>query len=215
MVDRLASIKKQIAALEKKAQGLLKAQNQKVIDRVRALIDKHGLTAEDLGFAASSVPRGGGGRLVKQDGASQAGTPRYRDPSSGKTWTGRGKPPRWIASAKDRSAFLINSDAAEEIPPKKGRGIAATKSTGKVRRKSAAPAAAKQNKSKPAGAKSSSGSRNSTHGKAAAEKSVPASKTKAVKTPPSTNKRKSNGRTPKPSAPNETAPVPVTPATVG
>ncbi len=32
--------------------------------------------------------------------------PKYRDPSSGKTWTGRGKPPVWIAG-KNRDQFLI------------------------------------------------------------------------------------------------------------
>jgi DNA-binding protein H-NS len=31
---------------------------------------------------------------------------RYRDPDSGATWSGRGKPPRWIAG-KDRDAFRI------------------------------------------------------------------------------------------------------------
>ena len=31
---------------------------------------------------------------------------KYRDPKSGKTWSGRGKPPLWIAG-KDREQFLI------------------------------------------------------------------------------------------------------------
>ncbi|TES63850.1 H-NS histone family protein [Burkholderia cepacia] len=32
--------------------------------------------------------------------------PKYRDPISGKTWTGRGKPPMWIAG-QNRDQFLI------------------------------------------------------------------------------------------------------------
>jgi DNA-binding protein H-NS len=32
--------------------------------------------------------------------------PKYRDPESGNTWSGRGKPPRWIAG-QDRDQFLI------------------------------------------------------------------------------------------------------------
>jgi len=32
--------------------------------------------------------------------------PKYRDPATGKTWTGRGKAPKWI-DGKDRSKFLI------------------------------------------------------------------------------------------------------------
>ncbi|AJY03094.1 H-NS histone family protein [Burkholderia sp. SIMBA_043] len=31
---------------------------------------------------------------------------KYRDPASGKMWSGRGKPPAWIAG-KDRGAYLI------------------------------------------------------------------------------------------------------------
>jgi DNA-binding protein H-NS len=32
--------------------------------------------------------------------------PKYRDPETGATWSGRGVAPRWIAG-KDREAFLI------------------------------------------------------------------------------------------------------------
>lgn len=31
----------------------------------------------------------------------------YQDPKSGATWSGRGRAPAWMASAKDRSRFLI------------------------------------------------------------------------------------------------------------
>lgn len=33
--------------------------------------------------------------------------PKYRDPKTGSTWSGRGTAPGWIAGAKDRSKFLI------------------------------------------------------------------------------------------------------------
>jgi len=38
--------------------------------------------------------------------------PRYRDPKSGATWSGRGRAPAWLAGAKERSKFLIGSAAA-------------------------------------------------------------------------------------------------------
>lgn len=38
--------------------------------------------------------------------ARQRAEVRYRDPDSGATWSGRGKPPRWIAG-KDRAAFQV------------------------------------------------------------------------------------------------------------
>jgi DNA-binding protein H-NS len=33
---------------------------------------------------------------------------KYRDPNSGATWSGRGRAPEWLASAKDRTRFLID-----------------------------------------------------------------------------------------------------------
>ncbi|MGE8454289.1 MAG: H-NS family nucleoid-associated regulatory protein [Pseudomonadales bacterium] len=36
------------------------------------------------------------------------GAPKYRDPATGATWTGRGKPPNWI-NGKVRESFLIIS----------------------------------------------------------------------------------------------------------
>ena len=34
--------------------------------------------------------------------------PKYRDPDSGATWSGMGHTPGWMASAKNRDAYLIN-----------------------------------------------------------------------------------------------------------
>ncbi|CAB3810549.1 DNA-binding protein Bv3F [Paraburkholderia ultramafica] len=34
-------------------------------------------------------------------------TPKYRDPRTGKTWSGRGRLPRWI-EGENRTPFLIN-----------------------------------------------------------------------------------------------------------
>lgn len=33
--------------------------------------------------------------------------PKYRNPATGATWTGRGKTPRWLAVEPDHSLFLI------------------------------------------------------------------------------------------------------------
>lgn len=129
MADRLTSIRKQIAALEERAKDLLRAQNGKVIAKIKALIDKHSLTAEDLGFATGTASKAtqGAKRGAAASGTSRAtatiGVPRYRDPRSGKTWTGRGKPPAWIVS-KDRTRFLIDEADASTAPAKKPRKAA-------------------------------------------------------------------------------------------
>ncbi|MCG5076252.1 H-NS family nucleoid-associated regulatory protein [Paraburkholderia tagetis] len=38
--------------------------------------------------------------------------PKYKDPKTGATWSGRGRAPAWLASVRDRSKFLI-AEAAE------------------------------------------------------------------------------------------------------
>lgn len=111
----LADIQKQIAKLEKQAEVMLKEAAAEAAKKVTALIKQHGLTAEDVGLA----PKSGKAAAVKKAvakakpvSAKPAGVPKYRDPKTGKTWTGNGKAPSWIAGAKNRDKFLINAPAA-------------------------------------------------------------------------------------------------------
>ncbi|BAN26319.1 H-NS histone family protein [Caballeronia insecticola] len=41
--------------------------------------------------------------------------PKYRDPVSGATWSGRGRVPHWIAG-QDRDRFLVDSESAARQP---------------------------------------------------------------------------------------------------
>ena len=156
----LAKIKQQIAALEKKAQEIQKAENLKVIDRIKAMISKHGLSASDLGFADAGGPKSvsQSQRYVKRRSAGKAtsGVPMYRDPESGKTWTGRGKPPGWIAGATDRSSFLI--DATPSANTAVGSVKKKAKST-KSKRSSSAGKGTKRSQATPAVKKKTSGGR--------------------------------------------------------
>lgn len=85
LLARKAELEAQIAQAqaERKAEGIAAA---------RALIQEHGLTAADV-FPPSKTK-------------GSVGAPKYRDPATGATWTGRGKPPNWI-NGKDRAPFLI------------------------------------------------------------------------------------------------------------
>ena len=57
------------------------------------------MTLADLGIASG---RGKFGKVRARAGVA----PKYRDPNSGSTWSGRGKPPKWIAG-QNRDQFLI------------------------------------------------------------------------------------------------------------
>jgi hypothetical protein len=130
-----------------------------VIAQLKKTIDEYGLTADELGLGAvkAKAPRSAG----KSAGTRKsAGVAKYRDPQSGQTWTGRGRPPAWIAGAKDRDAFLIGAapaEAPEGKPAAARRGKAAKSAKGAA--KSAAKSAAKGAPGRKAAAKKTRRSR--------------------------------------------------------
>lgn len=142
----LASIEKQIAALQKKADALRKAETAAAAAKVKALIAQHGLTANDLGLSGATAKEGGMAKLKMKPSGRQAvapkrvGVAKYQDPQTGKTWTGVGKPPAWIADAKSRDKFLIATaaassagDAATLQGVKKPADVAVTKAKSRVK----------------------------------------------------------------------------------
>ncbi|MFM0260580.1 H-NS family nucleoid-associated regulatory protein, partial [Paraburkholderia sediminicola] len=50
---------------------------------------------------------------------------KYRDPKSGATWTGHGRAPQWIASAKNRDKFLVDGGKATATPAPASKAKAA------------------------------------------------------------------------------------------
>ena len=102
------ALKSEIAKLEKQAEALRKNELKDVIAKIRHAIDEYGLTAADLGFgAAARKAAGKTARKVAKGRAPKAGVAKYRDPATGQTWTGHGRPPAWIAAAKNRDDYLI------------------------------------------------------------------------------------------------------------
>ncbi len=83
-------------ALEAQIAEARKTEVTSAIQTVRQLVADFDLTVEDV-FS-------GRRKESKAKGATVA--PKYRDPATGATWTGRGKAPKWIADA-DRSKYLI------------------------------------------------------------------------------------------------------------
>jgi DNA-binding protein H-NS len=109
----LASIKKQIAALEAEAARITKSEAAAAIAKIKELMSTFGLTAEHLGLAAVRSKR----VIAKKSAPKRvgAGTAKYADLKTGKTWSGFGRAPTWIASAKSRDAFLVDKSGIEVI----------------------------------------------------------------------------------------------------
>ncbi|SFU21021.1 H-NS histone family protein [Paraburkholderia aspalathi] len=105
----LENLQAKIAKLQAQAEAIAKKQSSTVIAKIRALMEKHGLTTADIDAHVD-----GKGRGRKPAGAKVAATSaaaKYRHPKTGATWTGHGRAPAWIANVKDRSKFLTDGDS--------------------------------------------------------------------------------------------------------
>ena len=155
-------IRADIAKLEREAAAVKKSESTAIVARIRKLAEQYGLTAADIGLdaaqgsqpaarpsakaastsaaakkAAAKTPRGKKAR-------SGSGVAKYRDPKSGKTWTGFGRTPGWLASAKNRDVFLIDADAgrAETAAAPRAASKAVKKGAAKTASRKAATAKA-------------------------------------------------------------------------
>ena len=88
---------KQQEALALQVEEARKREISDAVTKVRQMVSEFGLTERDV------FPSG------RKSGGTRTGgkvAPKYRDPATGQTWTGRGKAPKWI-DGKDRSKYLI------------------------------------------------------------------------------------------------------------
>ncbi|ADG18438.1 histone family protein nucleoid-structuring protein H-NS [Paraburkholderia atlantica] len=134
-----------------------------VKDRTVFLID----AASASKAAAAPVSKRGKGQ------PKGAQPPKYLDPKTGATWSGRGPAPAWLASVKDRSKFLIDGASAAAAPK------AAKTAAKSGQAKATASAVGKKTTAKKAVAKKAT--RKTAVKKTAATKATPASRKAAVK----------------------------------
>lgn len=89
------------AALDAEIAIARKTEAQAALLRVQELVDSFGFTSEQV---FPYIP------------AKKSAPAKYRDDATGNTWTGRGKPPAWIAG-KNREDFLIEEPKDEHRGP--------------------------------------------------------------------------------------------------
>jgi DNA-binding protein H-NS len=92
----LADLIKQKEALEAQIAQTRQSEVNAAITKARSIVSEYGLTVQDV-F---------GGKRAAKGGSKSPVAPKFRDPATGNTWSGRGKPPLWIAG-KDRAQFAI------------------------------------------------------------------------------------------------------------
>lgn len=109
-------IQKEIDKLEKKMQQLKAKERKPMIASIVKSMRDYDISLEDIAVvynrkAATRAAVKPAGSAVARPAAKRVIPPKYRDPATGATWTGRGKAPRWMADAEAsgvaRDTFLI------------------------------------------------------------------------------------------------------------
>ncbi|HWP20175.1 MAG TPA: H-NS histone family protein [Burkholderiaceae bacterium] len=80
----------QKAELERQIEAARKQELADAIAQIKSLMAQYGLTVADLGGAKAGKPSSTKGSKVP---------PKYRNPATGETWTGRGRQPKWVEQA--------------------------------------------------------------------------------------------------------------------
>lgn len=102
-MSKLKELIAQQEALNIQIEELRKQERSEGISKAMALISEYQLTQQDL-FGA--VPGAAKVKAVSKVAA------KYRDPKSGKEWSGRGLAPKWIKglTEQERERFLIQPE---------------------------------------------------------------------------------------------------------
>ena len=109
MATRLSDLLAKKAELEQQILTLRREERGAAIAQVKALMAEHGLTLADLGGSRSAVAATGAPATFpkpKSGGSGAKVPPKYRDPASGQTWSGRGLHPKWLKQALAGGAQL-------------------------------------------------------------------------------------------------------------
>jgi len=96
------------AALEAKLSAMRAEEVAGVVEKIRGWMADYALTIEDIApRRRRGRPTGNAAAVAK---VKSALPPKYLDPKTGKTWSGRGRAPAWLG--KNPKRFLIAQEAA-------------------------------------------------------------------------------------------------------
>ncbi|MDQ5959793.1 H-NS histone family protein [Sphaerotilus natans] len=104
LLARQQELAREQAELERQIQETLRAERAGVIQQIKAMMAEHGLTVADL----SSGKPGRPARSAASGDTAPARkvAPKYRDPETGETWSGRGLKPKWLSHAIENGRTL-------------------------------------------------------------------------------------------------------------
>ena len=96
-MSKIKDLLAQIAALQSQVAEVKKTEVNEAIAKVRAIVEEYDLTAADI-FPSRKA------KSTEKKVSKVAA--KYRDPITGKTWSGRGISPKWLAG-KNKEDYAI------------------------------------------------------------------------------------------------------------
>jgi len=91
-------------ALESKLEQMRAVERGAAVDRIQQLMSEYELTVDDIvGKRRRGRPAGSKNSAVAKEKSSLP--PKYMNPKTGASWSGRGRAPSWLG--KNRTRFLI------------------------------------------------------------------------------------------------------------
>lgn len=96
----LKTLEIQLATLQQQVADERERVKRETLDALRMMLESGTLTPDDLIALLPEPPKPPRNRVPVHP-------PKYRDPKSGNTWSGKGKIPAWISSAANRDDYLI------------------------------------------------------------------------------------------------------------
>ncbi|WP_321875039.1 H-NS histone family protein [Burkholderia cenocepacia] len=100
-MESYKELKGQLEELVRKIEFARKSEVSDVIVEIRGKIDEYKLEPKDI-FPFLDEDRHGKSK--------NRHIPKYMDPQTGRTWSGRGRPPRWILEAENKEKFLLKQE---------------------------------------------------------------------------------------------------------
>ena len=98
-----------INAATAKRGELMAGERASFVDEVKARAASLGMSLADLpGLGSRAVPQSSRVAGPKMAGRRKSPAPKYRNPATGETWSGRGRPARWLTELEARGHLQCN-----------------------------------------------------------------------------------------------------------
>ncbi|MGS1105018.1 H-NS histone family protein [Achromobacter anxifer] len=120
---RNVALEAEIQNLRRQAASLRAREKKQVLSMVVGLMHMHEITADEVILASKEGVYSAKRARQSHRIARSTAQPMYRHPHTGQTWSGRGRPPRWLIQAEEtgtarRQYLITHADESES-----GRGV--------------------------------------------------------------------------------------------